>query len=166
MKKSVFKFASLDGGKCFCVQKDPIKPNFNNCISLLFKMTSQLTIDCKSCFRHFLKNTDSTNAIETFIGRCPHWYQFIACGLKNIIWLKPAEPMLLTRHYWLVALPAERQARYKPVLCTGIIMGVRPQTNLGGHQIFARKICHCNSISKKKKKVIARFAAPYLLLLD
>ena len=31
-------------------------------------------------------------------------------------------------------------------------MGVRPQTNLGGHQIFARKICHCNSISKKKKK--------------
>ena len=31
-------------------------------------------------------------------------------------------------------------------------MGVRPQTNLGGHQIFARKICHCNSISKKKKR--------------
>ena len=31
-------------------------------------------------------------------------------------------------------------------------MGVRPQTNLGGHHIFARKICHCNSISKKKKK--------------
>ena len=31
-------------------------------------------------------------------------------------------------------------------------MGVRAQTNLGGHQIFARKICHCNKISKKKKK--------------
>ena len=30
-------------------------------------------------------------------------------------------------------------------------MGVWPQTNLGGHQIFARKICHCNNISKKKK---------------
>ena len=33
-----------------------------------------------------------------------------------------------------------------------VSMGVRPQTNLGVHQIFARKICHCNSISKKKKK--------------
>ena len=32
------------------------------------------------------------------------------------------------------------------------IMGVRPQTHLGGHQIFARKVCHCDDISKKKKK--------------
>ena len=41
------------------------------------------------------------------------------------------------------------------------IMGVCPQTNLGGHQIFAQKVCHCNDISKKKKKVIACFAAPF-----
>ena len=26
-------------------------------------------------------------------------------------------------------------------------MGVRPQTHLGGHQIFARKVCHCDDIS-------------------
>ena len=38
------------------------------------------------------------------------------------------------------------------VALVNVCMGVRPQTNLGGHQIFARKICHCNSISKKKKK--------------
>ena len=31
-------------------------------------------------------------------------------------------------------------------------MGVRPQTHLGGHQIFARKVCHFDDISKKKKK--------------
>ena len=31
-------------------------------------------------------------------------------------------------------------------------MGVRPQTHLGGHQIFARKVCHCDDMSKKKKR--------------
>ena len=31
-------------------------------------------------------------------------------------------------------------------------MGVRPQTHLGGHQIFARKVCHCDDISRKKKR--------------
>ena len=31
-------------------------------------------------------------------------------------------------------------------------MGVRPQTHLGGHQIFARKVCHYDDISKNKKK--------------
>ena len=35
----------------------------------------------------------------------------------------------------------------------------------GGHQIFARKVCHCDDISKKKKKVTACFAAPFPLLL-
>ena len=49
-------------------------------------------------------------------------------------------------------------------------MGVRPQTHLGGHQIFARKVCHSDDISKKKKKtkkkkVIACFAAPFPSLL-
>ena len=45
-------------------------------------------------------------------------------------------------------------------------MGVRPQTHLGGHQIFARKVCHCDDISKKKKKKGHRlFAAPFPLLL-
>ena len=76
--------------------------------------------------------------------------------------------------------PLDSPASFRPISLTSCVskqferiilsMGVRPQTNLGGHQIFARKICHCNSISKKKKKknkkVIARFAAPYLLLLD
>ena len=35
---------------------------------------------------------------------------------------------------------------------TLLIIGARPQTHLGGHQIFARKVCHCDDISKKKKK--------------
>ena len=33
-----------------------------------------------------------------------------------------------------------------------LYMGVQPQTHLGGHQIFARKVCHCDDISQKKKK--------------
>ena len=46
-----------------------------------------------------------------------------------------------------------------------IVMGVRPQTHLGGTKFLPEKFVTAMTSPKKKKKVIACFAAPFSLLL-
>ena len=68
MKRIFFNSHSLAEKRNFFLKQKPAPDllTFRNFISFEYKITSYLTINCKTCFLVFSKNTGRRNAIESF----------------------------------------------------------------------------------------------------